>query len=339
MKNYLALSAAIILSAVIISIAAQQLPTSPSQTGDNAANRSQHVLNDKKIAETDEQPPVSTAPASVQAALLNTSLANTEIPAALSLDSQGHLIVDSNSKAVLDYFLSLLGEIPEQQIRDLLQQWATEQAGTIAAMELADLYDRYRSYARQFALGDFSATDNGDIRDQLMRRQRLRDDTLGADHAAALFAEEDQYDNYSLVRHDILASKLTEPEKAQALALLWQTRPEHLARQYHQQYQLQHLENSERDLRESDATAAEYFTLHQQLFGDAAALRLQTLAQQRDAWRKRLDQYHLTRKSIEAAGLAEEDQARQLEAVRHQLFSKEEQLRLAALTRIQSQAP
>lgn len=338
MKKYLALSSMVLISLVAIIIELKKPDSATSslsypESDEIRQGRSPTTGSERVVQESAQDEALTI---SVNRILATTSLADTQVPAKLNIDRQGHLIVDSNSKAILDYFLSLSGEIPEQQIRSLLQQWASDTAGETAARELTTLHDRYQHYLRAFSSGDFAATNDSNIRDQLQRRQRLRDDILGADHASSFFADEDRYDQYSLQRHDILASELSDQEKELALTTLRQTQPEHLARQYQQQHQLRTLQKSEQALIESGGDETDLFALHQEQFGDAAALRLQQLYRQRNNWKRKVDDYQQQRQKIQMSGLSEQDQQQQLEQLRSTLFSEAEQQRISALERIQS---
>lgn len=338
MKKYLALSSIVLISLVAIIIELKKPDSATSslsypESDEIREGRSPTTGSERVVQESAQDEALTI---SVNRILATTSLADTQVPAKLNIDRQGHLIVDSNSKAILDYFLSLSGEIPEQQIRSLLQQWASGTAGETAARELTTLHDSYQHYLRAFSSGDFAANNDSNIRDQLQRRQRLRDDILGADHASSFFADEDRYDQYSLQRHDILASELSDQEKELALTTLRQTQPEHLARQYQQQHQLRTLQKSEQALIESGGDETDLFALHQEQFGDAAALRLQQLSRQRNNWKRKVDDYQQQRQKIQMSGLSDQDQQQQLEQLRNTLFSEAEQQRISALERIQS---
>ena len=289
--------------------------------------------------EPDKEHTGSASPAQpLSDALAGSSLANTQVPGALITDAQGHLLPDSNTKAIMDYFLSLSGEMPDSAIRKLLTQWAQQNAGAIAADELLTLLDRYHQYRTEFASGDYAAQYAGegdsDIRHKLALRQQLRADTFGADTASALFAAEDRYDRFSLERHRIMTSAHSDQQKADDLLALRSTLPEPLAAQYQQQYDLQQLPAQEQAMKHKGANAADLYAVRQQQFGDAAALRLQTLDQQRQAWNSRYQDYAQQRDRIENAALNDEDKQGQLTALRSRLFSASEQQRAAALDRM-----
>ena len=127
----------------------------------------------------------------------------------------------------------------------------------------------------------------------------------------------------------------SDEEKATALRALRNTLPETLAKQYQRQYDLQHLEAREQSMKQEGASTEELYAFRQLQFGDAAALRLQALAAERQAWQHRYQDYTLQRDQIHNAALSSDDKQKQLDALRRQLFSASEQQRAAALDRLQ----
>ena len=278
--------------------------------------------------------PAPLSPLPVTETLDNTSLAGTTVPADLVMDGDGQLIVNSGTRAILEYFLSLSGELPDEQIRQLIRQWAEDNAGPRAASDLLALLDRYNAYRQRFASGDYAASSEADITDKLRQRQQLREGIFGAD-ATALFADENRYDQFSQQRREILASDMSETEKKQAMQTLYASLPEQLAVQYRQQHALRHLQQTEQAIQKTGGNSADRFAYHQQTFGDEAALRLQSLAQQRQQWQQRYQDYAAQRDRILAAGLPGKDKQQQLQQLRATLFEETEQRRVAALDRLE----
>ena len=289
-----------------------------------------------QAARTDRPtPPQSSLPAAQ--ALANSSLAGTTVPADLVMDGEGQLIVNSSTRAILEYFLSLSGELPDEKIRQLIQQWAKDNASSRAASDLLALLDRYNDYRQRYASGDFAANAESDIADKLNQRRQWREQIFGAD-AAALFADEDRYDNFSLQRQDILTSDMSDAEKERAMETRLASLPAHLADQYRQQQALQHLQDTEQSIEKTGGNSADRFAYHQQAFGDEAALRLQSLSQKRQEWQQRYQDYATQRDRILLSGLVGDDKQQQLEQLRARLFAETEQQRVAALDRLDEPA-
>lgn len=281
-----------------------------------------------------DRPPAPLTPSPVAETLNNTSLAGTTVPAELVVDGDGQLILNSGTRAILEYFLSLSGELPDEEIHQLIRQWAEDNAGPRAASDLLVLLDRYNAYRQRFASGDYAASTEADITDKLRQRQQLREGIFGAD-AAALFADENRYDQFSLQRREILASDMSETEKEQAMQTLHASLPEQLATQYRQQHALSHLQETEQAIQEKGGNNADRFAYHQQTFGDEAALRLQSLAQQRQRWQQRYQDYAAQRDRILSSGLSRQDQQQQLAQLRTDRFNETEQQRVSALDRLE----
>ncbi len=277
--------------------------------------------------------PAFTETPTVTRALQSTSLAGTRVPAELLTDAEGHLIVASSTLAIIEYFLSLSGELPDARIHQQLRQWAEAHAGPRAAEELAALLQRYESYRQQLASGDYAALDATEITDKLRQRQRLREALFGRD-AAALFAEEDRYDQFSLKRHAIFSTPMSDQDREQALQHLYASQPEHLAAQYQQQHALHNLPSVEQAIQADGGGRTDRFRHYQETFGDAAALRLRSLNQERQEWKRRYRDYAAQRDHILAAGLSPTDKQAQLTQLRTDLFSGPEQQRVAALDRL-----
>lgn len=326
MQRHLALLTTVTLLAATGFWGLQQIPASHGEARQAAGAIPQTDL--------DNNTPVPLSPLPVTETLDNTSLAGTTVPADLVMDGDGQLIVNSGTRAILEYFLSLSGELPDGQIRQLIRQWAEDNAGPRAASDLLALLDRYNAYRQRFASGDYAASAETDIADKLRQRQQLREGIFGAD-ATALFADEDRYDQFSLKRHDILASNMSEAEKERAMQTLHASLPAHLAEQYRQQHALRHLQETEQSIKRTGGSSADRFAYHQQTFGDEAALRLQSLAQQRQQWQQRYQDYAAQRDRILASGLAAKDKQQQLGQLRAALFEETEQRRVAALDRLE----
>ena len=330
MKHHLTLLASVGLLAAAGFWGLQQMPASAHGEARPAADTpSQAARTDRPTTPLPSRP--------VTLALANTSLAGTTVPADLVMDGEGQLIVNSSTRAILEYFLSLSGELPDEKIRQLIQQWAKDNASSRAASDLLALLDRYNDYRQRYASGDFAASAESDIADKLNQRRQWREQIFGAD-AAALFADEDRYDNFSLQRQDILTSDMSDAEKERAMETLHASLPAHLADQYRQQQALQHLQDTEQSIEKTGGNSADRFAYHQQAFGDEAALRLQSLSQKRQEWQQRYQDYATQRDRILLSGLVGDDKQQQLEQLRARLFAETEQQRVAALDRLDEPA-
>lgn len=189
------------------------------------------------------------------------------------------------------------------------------------ALALAERYVDYRA-----ALGDIKPpVDPGNpraLRDALDARQRVREQYFTGEEADALFSADSQLDRYTLARLEIERNQsLTAAQKAAALQDAEQLlSPAERAQrdaamsQLDVQAQTQAFDNSR-------ASDAERFAQRQAMYGNAAAAQLAKLDRENENWKARLDSY-----AAAQSGSSPE----QLQALRQQLFTTEEQLRVEA---------
>lgn len=335
MMNKKALIAAIVLATAVLLTARAWMTTSTTSDVQHAA------LTTTTASSTAAQTMPSHSPLSpsLQHSLQSTSLAQTQPPAQFQFDSDGRLIVDAATKDILDYFLALVGELPDEQIRTLVAQWANTSGDLTLTPQVLVLYDRYREWLHAFARGDFSAQDFQDVRSKIATRRQIRDDILGTEWSGALYQLDDQYDEFSLRRAELLRADLSTEDKQQALRALEAELPEQLARAYQQERALQQLDQTEQQLRTDGADDDAIYQSRQQQFGDAAAARMAELDQQRAQWQQRYDAYVQKQNLIQHSGLAPSDQQQQIEALREQMFDPSEALRAEALDRLRLSSP
>lgn len=189
------------------------------------------------------------------------------------------------------------------------------------ALALAERYVDYRA-----ALGNIKPpVDPGDphaLRDAIDARQRVREQYFTGEEADALFSADSRLDRYTLARLEIERNQsLTAAQKAAALQdagqLLSQAdRAQRNAAmaQLGVQAQTQAFDNSR-------ASDAERFAQRQAMYGVAAAAQLAKLDRENENWKARLDSYAAAQSS---------SSPEQLQALRQQLFTPEEQLRVEA---------
>ncbi|MDF1780552.1 MAG: lipase secretion chaperone [Alcanivoracaceae bacterium] len=262
------------------------------------------------------------------------SLDGTEAPGTLQLDRQGKLIIDSSTKDILDYFLSLSGEMPNDRIHKIIFSWAHNTASLSAANELMDILERYQTYQQTFASGDYAASDLADISQKMAARRAMRDEIMGTRISTDMFANDDAYDEYSMARLTIMQSTRNDADKQKALGILSASLSPEIAREIHQQHSLRTLPEVEETMKASGDTDAEIYTYRQQEFGAAAAQRLESLDQQRSQWQQRYQTYKERKEQITRSGLAAEDQQSEITKLREEMFDQTEQLRISAMERI-----
>jgi lipase chaperone LimK len=122
----------------------------------------------------------------------STSLAGTQPDGQWAADAHGQLRKDVALRQRFDYFLTLLGEQPLDQLRAGVQQQARADLPPSAVVQLMQLWDRY------VQLQQYAFKTTVDLRQPsgwgaaLLERQSVRRELLGADVAYAFYAHEER---------------------------------------------------------------------------------------------------------------------------------------------------
>ena len=274
------------------------------------------------------------APADVQQALADTSLAGLDIPAGLLME--GNLLVANEGlRELMDFFLTLTGEQDPARIRALFAAAATAQCAAVCAEQALAIYDHYLDYLQAVttASGDLRSTD--DLRSRLQQVADIRSEFLGDSIAKSLFAAEDAYDNLRIAQWEIRTqSTLSAAEKNQALDALEINLPPDLAAREQEKALLRSVRNLNRTLEEQQQDAAGRFAARAALLDVAAAERLQALDERRAQWDQRYQAYRQELAAIDNAALDATDRESGIEQLRLRYFSAQESARVAALDRI-----
>ena len=193
------------------------------------------------------------------------------------------------------------------------------------AVQATALMERYVDY--RAALGGLKPpTDPGDpraLRSALDARQRAREQHFTSEEYEALFAQEARLDRYTLARIEIERnSALTTPQKQAALK--------------DAERGLSDAQRAERDAATAHitvasqtagfdvqgTTASERYAQRRAQYGDDAAAQLGQIDREERDWQARLSDY--------AAAQTRKASPEQLQLLRQQLFSQQEQLRVEA---------
>ncbi len=165
----------------------------------------------------------STAPPALSVDLSKTSLAGTQPDGQWVADVQGQLRKDFALRQRLDYFLTLLGEQPLDQLRALVQQKARAELPEPAHTQLMHLWDRYVQLQQHAFKSAVDLRQPSGWSAALLERQAVRRSVLGADVAHAFYAQEERELQEMIARvNDNAADTVsdgrpTPPEQAQPL--------------------------------------------------------------------------------------------------------------------------
>ena len=210
----------------------------------------------------------------------------------------------------------------KKQLRNLVPKYfASELWGRAYA-----LTERYVDYRSALAALKQSAgvDDPRGLRMAMQERQALRSAHFTPDEFQALFEQEAQLDNYTLMRLEIERNTGLTP--AQKQAALGETESLLGTEQRSQRSQATlHMGVAEQtaSMVTNNTTDADRFAQRQTQFGEAAATRLAQLDLQEQDWQNRLSLYDRA-----AAAAVQPERAQALATLRQELFSEQELLRL-----------
>lgn len=283
------------------------------------------------------------------------SLQGTVMQTALAVDEHGQLRISNDIQQVFDYFLSaindeeidvIVGRIHEY-LEYYLQAPALDEAKQIL-LSYIDLkqalfeYELAQSEAVKMMairLQQGEKPESGQhltmLREQLDARNRLRAEWLNADVHQAFYAEQEQYDDYTLQRLEIQSNTaLTDHQKARQLEILDHQAPADIIASRKEAMIIDEFRARRDEIKQTGGNEEELRALQVEMFGEAAGERFELLAQQRKDWQQRLQDYHQKREDIlNAGGISEAQQRAQVEQLRSQSFSPTEQLRVRIMER------
>jgi lipase chaperone LimK len=124
--------------------------------------------------------------------LAKTSLAGTQPDGQWAADASGQLRIDFALRQRLDYFLTLLGEQPLDQLRTLVQRSAQAELPASAVAQLMQLWDRYVQLQQHVFTTSVDLRQPSGWSAALLERQAVRHSLLGADVAYAFYAQEER---------------------------------------------------------------------------------------------------------------------------------------------------
>lgn len=269
-----------------------------------------------------------------------TSLKGTDIDGAYPVDGQGKLILSDDIKHRFEYFLSLMGEFPQEDVLELVREDIKINLKEPALSEAMALFENYIDYKLTLveleqqlqAPADYEMNDIELMRAQLDKLRNLRKEHLGDEVSDAFYGFDDVYDDYMLNRIEIINNRqLTEEEKQQQLTGLQEQLPPGLQTMRDETARISNAFEAVEQMKQDGASSEEVFQYNSQQFGQQAAFRLQELESQRTAWRERIDDYLWEKADIETdPQMSAQEKQKAIEALQQNRFSATELKRLPA---------
>lgn len=272
--------------------------------------------------------------------LANTSLKGTEIDGLYPVDDDGNLVLSDDIKHRFEYFLSLMGEFPQEDVLQFVRDDIQLNLDEPARSQAHQLFKDYIAYKHTLVMlesqlqapAEYEVADTQRLRAQLEQLRALRTQHLGNDVADAFFGFDDIYDEYMLSRIEIMNNRqLTEAERQQQLIGLQNQLPQGLQQMRQETERVSEAFRTASKMKQAGASDEDIFKYHSQQFGQDAAFRLDELAQQREQWQLRIQNYLAAKKAIEAdETMTKHEQRAAIEALGEARFSEAERKRLAA---------
>ena len=271
------------------------------------------------------------------------SLRGTRIPAAFTLDTEGHLIVTPSIKSVIEYFLSATGEESLETIIARTEEFITSQLEEPARSEALDVVAQYIGYKEALISLESDFADNTNLSGQssdyltmFQYRREVRMNNLSPEIYDAFFADDDKADSYTASLLEIGKNNdLTDEEKE----------THYLAAEQLLSKQDQAIKQAERTrdtlqeniqvARSQGANDAEIFQMRSDIYGHEAAERFAVADKKKAEWNSRFEQYRQQRQQILGnEGLTDNDKENEVNTLKSALFSQTEQRRLATLDQL-----
>jgi|SRR5690554_163467 len=270
---------------------------------------------------------------------LPASLQDTEVDGGFEVDINGKLIVSHRIRQLFDYFLTAQGEEPLPVLLQRLRAYIHHTLSGDAAIEAEHLLDSYVGYLNDAASIDSSRIaagqkiDPSQVREQKQQLAAIRASHFDEVANDAFFAEEEAYDRYTLARLELMTdNSLSLDERASRLAELENQLPPALQESLKEVTRYQNLQALTQQWQASDGDTGNLQQIRENVVGREAADRLAKLDQQRAEWQERADSWMTERERILSnSSISDMDKEKQINSLRAERFSPEEELRIKAL--------
>jgi lipase chaperone LimK len=255
------------------------------------------------------------------------------IDGAIRADQAGNLILDRELRHWVDFYLSALGELSLNKIRELMQR-EINQLPMSARDQATQLLNNYLAYKEALAdYDDQTQSPAGDYIERLQDRhdwqKRLRRQILTADTVEAFWRLDELIDDHALEKLIIRNSDHNTEEKNRQLEQLEADLPEEISGFRQQLYIASNLQNEVDRYREQGGSDESIRQLRIDSVGLEAAERLGELDKAQSLWQLRILAYRDELNTINnITGLSVQDKQERLKNYRDVNFVVNEQLRL-----------
>lgn len=271
--------------------------------------------------------------------LKNSSLKGTQIDGFYRVDENGNLLMSGSIKHRFEYFLSTMGEFNLEDVQKMVIEDIELNLSEPARSQAIALFDDYIGY--KYALAQLeqslSAPQGYELQDlnrMRMQLQELRDkrrEYFDQETVSAFFGFDEMYDDFMLSRLEIQSNNQLSSEEKQAQILsLEDSLPENVRSMRNETQKISRVFHLTQDMKDSGASEEEIFQLNEQEFGQAAAIRLQKVQQERAKWEAKVDNFIKDKANIESNdGLSPNQKTQRINALLEG-FNQTEKTRLNA---------
>lgn len=322
--------AATLLVVVSITLALRYL--SPEDTPARASPIvSKPELNKKSTpaAMVDQETTSSEVATASASEAFSPSLVGTEPDGYFSVDKNGNLKVTRGTRDLFDYYFSTIGERSLADITEHIEQHARQSLPPSAANQAMNLLHDYMDYHRateQYMQQDLDPEQRENyslaLESAFLKLMDLRRQYFSSDTAEAFFGTEEAYGQYVLKRLRLSENvDLSEPERAQQMALLEQSAPKAITdtknRTSGQVEMMQRIDSVRRQGGSENAIQQ----IRREYVGEEEARRLAEIDADNAAWEKQYSQYAAERKQLmESSGLSGADRNASIQGLREYYF-------------------
>jgi len=324
----------ILIAAIIGTITCGYLISShdsPSLVSNNVTAQQATAINEQLYLQPNTPLPTHALPA---------SLADIEHGVVLQMDSQGNLIINSDTHDLFEFYLSAMGEEPLEQILLRIRHHIEIQL-TLAAKDQAFLllknFVDYKIELSTVSEDLKKLTTDKHSQLESLKLQKAQVASLRAQYFSpstyqAFFQQEEIYDNFMLSQLEIKQnSQLNAAQKQQQIDALINDLPQEIKQTRQTVSRHAELYQAAQTLRDNGASKEDVFQLRASSLGTDAAIALAELDDKRHHWRQRLNHYAQQRDAILSSGLTDNDRQTAIESLIQQNFSQPESIRVKAL--------
>ncbi len=271
------------------------------------------------------------------------SLKGTEPPAGLVVDAAGNLVPTPLLMDVFDYFLTLVGEEPLDQVAERVLEYMGQQLDEVALAQATEVFEHYLSMKQALIESGQLMAEQAKLEGRavdyealLRSSQAIRRQHLGNTWYDAFYAEQDKMDEYALQKLAVARdASLTAEEKAQRVTSLEALLPEAARTRREENRALDTLANDVASARASGASEAQIHQMRVEAMGAEKAERFRDADQKRFVWEDRLTQYRKERAQVLSSdALSVSDKTRAIQTLREQYFTGNELRRIPVIDRM-----